>query len=212
VIQSETPVNNFTAVQLSAIVANQYPGNFAYAVITCAPANQFADVKTVKTTEHSVKPGAFSRGISTCPSGMYAFGGGGYFSSSGSDIIGKGSTNYSNTPSADGRAWTFSGKAPPDSNSLVTVTQCAPKVGRDFLMQAGVPSNNYSIVSVYADCPAGYTAISGGFYASNPDGSEAVGHTSFWTVPASNSGFSSWFASGYAPPNSKLVSLAQCIF
>ncbi len=216
IILGETPVNNFTAVQLSAFILYDVPNNSAYAEIKCAPANQFADVITISSTEHSLKPNQINRGIVTCPSGMYAFGGGGYFSSSGSDIQGS-AYNASNSPSADGRSWTYSGVGPENMNSnstLVTLTQCAPKVGRDVLIQSGTPLQSItSFASVYADCPAGYTALSGGFYASNPNGTEVLGYSPIWSVPASRQqpSASSWFAGGYAPANTKLVSLAQCI-
>lgn len=213
-ILAATPVQNFTAVTIVAGAAYPAPDNFALVSITCAPADQFADVRTVKTVEPGIRPGVFSRGISRCPSGMYAFGGGGYFSSSSStDVQGSAYNNVSNTPSADGTAWTFSGVAPPASSTLVTVTQCAPKVGRDLIVQAGVLSQVHNAISnVYADCPAGYTAVSGGFYISNPDGSEATPGNALWSVPAARSAsITSWYASGYTRINTKMVALAQCI-
>lgn len=166
------------------------------------------------TNNHTIRPGAFSRGISRCPSGMYAFGGGGYFNP-GASVEGSAYNNVANAPSADGTAWTFSGVAPYGigDDTLVTVTQCAPKAGRDFLVQAGTPVQSAnSSISSYADCPAGYTAMAGGFYISNPDGSEATPGNVEWSVPAAHApGISSWYVNGFAPVNTKMVALAQCI-
>jgi hypothetical protein len=85
-------------------------------------------------------------------------------------------------------------------------------------MQAGILSQDAnSYVSGYATCPAGYTAISGGFYISNPDGSEATPGNVIWSVPATNGPASqagtndSWYVAGTAPVNTKVVALAQCV-
>jgi hypothetical protein len=213
-ILAEAPVSNFTAVEIVAAVSNPAPGNFAYLTVTCAPAARFADVVTIRTADHRAKPGVFSRGLTRCPAGMYSFGGGGYFESGGgSGFLGSAYANVSNSPSADGNAWTFSGVAPPGASALVTIAQCAPRIGRDFLVQFGnVSVGNNQITSSYVDCPAGYTAIAGGFYASNPDGSEAVPAAVIWNVPATHiAGINSWYASGFSNPNTKMVALAQCL-
>ena len=183
--------------------------NRVHLEITCAPADQFADVITVETHDHRASPGVFSQGISQCPAGYFAFGGGGYFSAGTRDVQGAASSNSTNSPSADGTAWTYAGVAPPGvRRALVTVTQCAPRTGRDFLVQFGNTSTDGNReTSNFVDCPSGYTAIAGGFYASRPDGSLAT--------PASaedSSGLGGrWFVRGFTPTNTKLVALAQCL-
>ena len=58
------------------------------------------------------------------------------------------------------------------------------------------------------DCPSGYTAIAGGFYASNPDGSVSTSASVEESVPV---GTSSWVVEGFTPPHTKMVALAQCL-
>jgi hypothetical protein len=84
---------------------------------------------------------------------------------------------------------------------------------RDFIASSATRSVAGNFVGGFADCPAGWTAISGGIYLSNADGSEAPGK-SIWSIPSSRTGpNSSWFASGRADSavNTKTVTLAQCI-
>lgn len=211
-IRAVFPTPDFTGATIFAVLLRP-SSEFAFLTITCAPASQFSDVTVAQTSDHRVRPGNFARGVSRCPAGYYAFGGGGYFSSSGSGQQPSAFSNSSNAPSADGNAWTFSGVAPPGTNTLTVVTQCAPRTGRDFVVQFGpVSTGANSVTSAYVDCPAGFTAVTGGFYVSNPDGSEAFPTTVTWSVPASHiAGISSWFASGYAPVNTKVVALAQCL-
>jgi hypothetical protein len=98
------------------------------------------------------------------------------------------------------------------TNTLTVITQCAPRTGHDFVVQFGpVSTGSDSVTSAYADCPAGWTAVAGGFYVSNPNGSEASPAAVIWSVPASHNERSSWFASGFAPVNTKVVTLAQCL-
>jgi hypothetical protein len=206
------PTQNNTAVAFVAAIYTAAPYNFVYVSIQCAPASQFTDVRTVITRDHRAKPGVFSRGISTCPAGMYAFGGGGYFSDSAGKVMGAAYNNVSNTPSANGSAWTYSGIAPPKSTSLVTTTQCAPRVGLDRIVQSGTVVTRANVgVGSYADCPPGYYAISGGFYLSKPDGTEATPGNAVWTGATTHSGLKSWYASGNASVGNKVVALAQCV-
>jgi hypothetical protein len=98
---------------------------------------------------------------------------------------------------------------------MVINTRCAQMAGprRDLIVQAGAKSVPGNFAGGYADCPAGWTAISGGVYLTNLNGSEAAGRT-VWSVPATREGgISSWFAFGMAdsPVNTKTNTLAQCI-
>jgi hypothetical protein len=212
-ILAETPTADFTGATIIAAVFQQPPANFAYLTITCAPASQFTDVIVVQTNDHRLAAGSFAREVSRCPAGYYAFGGGGYFSSSGVGQQGAAYSNSSNAPSADGNAWTFSGVIPVGANTATVITQCAPRTGRDWVVQFGPASTDpNSVTSAYVDCPSGYRAVAGGFYVSNPNGSEAFPAAVIWSVPANHiAGINSWYASGYAPVNTKVVALAQCL-
>jgi hypothetical protein len=207
-----TPSRGFTAVTVLAALIYPAPSNFLSVWIVCAPANQFTDVVTVTTTDHTHTAG-FRRGLSRCPAGRYAFGGGGYYQSGGLGVLGAAYNNVSNTPSADGTAWTFSGVAPEKNDDLVIITQCAPRVGRDHIVQAGFVAGSSSTANGYADCPAGFTVIDGGFYLSNPDGTEATPGNVIYSLPVNRgNGITGWFVSGNVATNLKVVALAQCIF
>jgi hypothetical protein len=207
-----TPTADNTGATMVAKLIELAPDpnqNRVHLEIMCAPADQFADVITVKTNDHRARPGIFSQGISRCPAGYFAFGGGGYFSAGAFDVQGAASSNSTNSPSADGTAWTFAGVAPPGvRTALVTITQCAPRTGHDFLVQFGNVSTNGNDETVsFVDCPSGYRAIAGGFYASNPDGSVATPASAEDSSPVGGR----WFVLGFTPPNTKLVALAQCL-
>lgn len=205
-IGAEAPTPGLTGATISAAVTDAYPNNFAYIVIYCEPSTQFTDVLTVEVRDHTVRAGSFSTGIARCPAGYYAFGGGGYF---GPGFMSAAYSNASNGPGAAFDSWTFSGVAPSGANTMTTTTQCAPKIGRNFVAQFGnVSSSNNQVTSSYVYCPSGWTAIAGGFYASNPNGTEAFPSAVIWSVPASNG---SWYASGYTNPGNKMVALAQCV-
>jgi len=203
---AEAPTADLSGATISAAVIDASPNNFAYIVIYCEPSAQFTDVVTVEVRDHSVRAGSFSSGIARCPAGYYAFGGGGYF---GPSFMSAAYSNASNGPGAAFDSWTFSGVTPSGANTMVTTTQCAPKIGRNFVAQFGnVSTSNNQFTSSYVNRPSGWTAIAGGFYASNPNGTEAFPSSVVWSVPASNG---SWYASGATNPGNKIVALAQCV-
>jgi hypothetical protein len=176
----------------------------------CAPAAQFTDVVTVRTNDHRFRPGQFSETIGRCPAGYYAFGGGGFYASGGFGFMGAAGSNSSNSPSADGTAWVYAGTMPPSANEQVTVIQCAPRTGRNVVVQFGnAATSPFSEISSFVDCPSGYTAIAGGFYASNPDGS--VVHGAAVTESDQGGRAGRWFVLGFTQANTKLVALAQCV-
>jgi hypothetical protein len=209
---AEAPTGNFTGATIAAAPLTA-PSGFAYLTIICAPTSQFNDVTVSETRDHGTKAGQFTQDVVRCPAGYYAFGGGGFFSNSGTGFMPSGFNNVTNTPSADGNGWTFAGVAPPSANTMEIDVQCAPRTGHDTLVQFGNTSTNVNtVVSSYADCPSGYTAVAGGFYISNPNGSVGTPGNAIWTLPTSHSaGISSWYASGYAPVGTKMVALAQCL-
>jgi hypothetical protein len=177
----------------------------------CAPAAQFTDVVTVRTADHRFRPGQFAESVGRCPAGYYAFGGGGYYASGGFGFLGAARSNSSNSPSADGTGWVYAGTMPASANEMVTVIQCAPRSGRDVVVQFGnVAPNPFGEISSFVDCPAGYTAIAGGFYASNTNGSVVNGAAVTDSDRGGRPG--RWFVLGYTQANTKLVALAQCVF
>jgi hypothetical protein len=179
--------------------------------VRCAPAEQFADVIVVQTNDHRVTAGVFSEGISRCPAGYFGFGGGGYYLSFSTGLMGAAASNSTNAPSADGSAWTYAGVAPQGASVQVTIIQCAPRTGRDFLVQFGNESHSrFRATTSSVSCPSGYTAISGGFYVSNSDGSVSSNADEAVSAESTNTP-GSWFATGLAPIGTKVVALAQCL-
>jgi hypothetical protein len=180
----------------------------------CVPVQRLGLVKSV-TQEFASGGKAFRHGFVQCPAGFYAFGGGGLYRNSLHGTSSNGHDMVSNAPSADGTKWVFAGTDNVLSDTMVITTQCAQMASprRDFIAQSAARSVAGNFVGGFADCPAGWTAISGGVYLSNADGSEAPGR-SIWSIPFSRTGAnSSWFASGRADSavNTKTVTLAQCI-
>ena len=181
----------------------------------CAPVSRLGNVTSV-TKEFPSNGAAFRHGFVQCPAGFYAYGGGGHYINSRHGTSPNGINMVSNSPSADGTKWTFAGTDNVLSDTMEITTQCAQMASprRDLIIQSGtrtVPSN---FVGGFADCPAGWTAISGGVYLSNANGSEAPGRA-IWSIPFSRpGGISSWFASGLANTavNTKTNTLAQCVF
>ena len=148
-----SPVQNFTAVRMTGVVtwpSPTYGGNFIQVELLCAPAGQFTDVKTVQVVDHRARNqrGHYLRDVAKCPGGYYAFGGGGYFSNNtGAAESGFESAYWiiGNGPTPDGTGWAFTGQAPYDAESMVVVTQCAPRVGQTLLNLTGtstVPNPN----------------------------------------------------------------------
>jgi hypothetical protein len=212
------PVGNFlsqgTGFSVSATGRITAAGDALTVTATCAPLGRLGNV----TSRTKVVPSggrAFRHDSVPCPAGYYAFGGGGHYQNSLNGNSPNGINMVANAPSADGTSWTFAGTDNVLSDSLVITTQCAQMASprRDRIVQAGVPSVANNFVGDFADCPAGWTAISGGVYLSNADGSEAPGRTA-WSIPADRqSKMSSWYALGQANSavNTKTNTLAQCI-
>src|SRR5207302_3695438 len=102
IIGAVVPMSNFGGATISAFVASPAPGNFAALTATCAPRDQFGDVKVTVLADFGVQPGGFRRGIIRCQPGYYAFGGGGYFTTADNNGVLWASDNVSNAPTADG--------------------------------------------------------------------------------------------------------------
>ena len=190
------------------------PGDALTVTAVCAPVQRLGTVKSL-TQEFPSNGQTFRHGFLQCPDGFYAYAGGGSYRNSLHGNSPNGRNMVSNSPSADGTKWTFAGTDNVLSDTMVITTQCAQMASprRDLIIQSGAKSVPNNFVGGFADCPAGWTAISGGVYLSNANGSEAPGQT-IWSVPSSRpGGISSWFASGHADSavNTKTNTLAQCI-
>ena len=153
----------------------------------------------------------FRRGVVYCPSGMRAFGGGGYMMKPSNIISTDTYKMVSNTVSADGTGWTFAATTTAAKESLVVTTQCAP-LRDSYVSQARTPAPYFTHANVYASCRPGYTALSGGEYLSKSDGTEIQNGIIDYSVPASGN---RWYTDGEVDENvaggATLVALEQCI-
>jgi hypothetical protein len=211
ILDTLRPVGGFLVNATGRVTA---PGDALTVTATCAPVQRLGAVMTF-TQEFPSNGLAFRHDLLPCPAGFYAFGGGGFYRNSQHGTSSNGRNMVSNAPSADGTKWTFAGTDNVLSDTMVITTQCAQMASprRDLIIQSGAKSVPNNFVGGFADCPAGWTAISGGVYLSNANGTEAPGRTA-WSIPSSRlGGISSWFASGLADSavNTKTNTLAQCI-
>jgi hypothetical protein len=206
------PTDDLTGARVATRIAQAAPNapvDGELVGLTCAPAALFADVVVVRSVDHRAVPGAFGEGLARCPAGYFALGGGGFFQAFAGDFRPAARNNAANTPSADGTAWVYDAVAPAGANAQVTVVQCAPRTGRDLIVQAGtLVTAAGATIGALAPCPPGYEIVSGGFYVSNVDGSVAR------TAEANRStGVGPFFWQAYAngPVGTKVVALAQCL-
>jgi hypothetical protein len=213
IISALVPTADFTGASLFLTVVHPSSDLVASMEVRCAPADQFADVRTSILSDFGVQPGSFRQGIVRCRPGYYAFGGGGYFTTTDNDRILVGFNNSANAPTGDGTGWIFAGTAPSNAHRLVVVTQCAPprSNGSALLVQSGtVSTNRLAPISSLVTCPSGFRTIAGGFYVANPDGSVSSSADVQQSMESTVSGTRSWFVIGSSPPGTKLVALAQC--
>jgi hypothetical protein len=209
------PTGDFTkATVQGAVVFASGPG-YVVGELVCTPSSQFGDVTTLVVRDHTIKAGTWHRTTAKCPSGYYAFGGGGNFSNLGP------STPQENGPTLDGQSWAFTAYVPSGASTLRVTTRCAPRTGHNFLATYTSPvasTNPLQQFFGYAVCPPGYQAISGGFHVTNANGTPYIpgvqGAIPIWTipVPADPSRNSSWYANVFVPPGTFLSVAAQCVF
>jgi hypothetical protein len=165
---SITPGPGYDSGVVVARAVNGNTGSPIIAGVTCAPAAQFAGttVATHETRAHSTS-GEWTATV-TCPAGMRAFGGGGYFRASN----GASSTDEfflsADTLTSNGRGWTVSALDNTFTDTLVVSTRCAFQSSSTRLVEEiypVVPSPGAGTVGKakgYAECPAGFVPISGG--------------------------------------------------
>jgi hypothetical protein len=74
-----------------------------------------------------------------------------------------------------------------------------------------VSHSRFRATSSSVSCPSGYTAISGGYYVSNSDGSVSSNADQAASAELPDAP-GTWLATGLAPIGTKVVALAQCLF
>ena len=207
---ADDPNPSFTGA--TAIGRNQLGGGYLQITVGCVPAYQMSEV-VVPPDQYQDDVGAgYRRGMAPCPSGMRAFGGGGFIAKRDSGVISPDSQAMtSNAVSADGTGWTFGAYTTTATDRVIIRTQCAPLRG-SYVSQTHAMTGYHLNAFVYGQCAPGYVALSGGVYLSKPNGREVVSGYVTWTF---NAGPTRWYVSGASQEGStytdKLVALAQCI-
>jgi hypothetical protein len=188
-------------------------GTFVQASAGCLAASALGTGTTIVSGEFASRGDSLRTGTVRCPAGMYGFGGGGFFLTSAGQL----STNpvgmSANTPTPPGDGWFFASTNPVASDRLIVTTRCAPKTGRDRIVRSEGSAQDPA-PGLYANCPAGFTALSGGVALRRPELTPAPGTIAF-TVPAEftgGTGFRRWFASAQSGVvGSRVVVTAQCV-
>jgi hypothetical protein len=182
--------------------------------VSCSPSSNFANA-TKGAVDVPANGTGLTRGRASCPAGMRAFGGGGYWrTATGVSSSGK---MYSNTVTFDGTGWTFSGATTNPTDRLTVITQCAPLPGSHVLTNQGPLGPDIHNPRVRVDCDAGYLPISGGAFLSTNAYAESPGvigysHQPRLTDPTSPYIFG-WHVYGYRSSSATnwILAVAQCV-
>ena len=204
-------ISNFTAVGLTAGFSPTEPASSAImdVVAGCASAAQLAGATSATVV---VRPDAhgFTEAVVRCPSGMRAFGGGGYFIGPDNRYSSRESGMYSNSVTEDGTGWYFRGWTISTRNRLSVTTSCTPLAG-SYIASKKVTFTPFNNIA-FAQCFTGYFALSGGEQILSTDGGtgvDLVGSIQY-SWPTSNG----WYVSGSSgggPHHLVLESLVQCV-
>lgn len=199
----EPDPNSFT----SATATARAPG-YLQITVGCEPTAALTEV-TSRTVELPAGTTGFHRAVAYCPAGMHAFGGGGFMAKPFGAFSRDSFYMVSNSITADGNGWTFAASSYHPLDHLVVTTQCAPFRGGYYVSQTGVPSN-FTRANVFGSCSPGYTALSGGFYLSRPDGNEVKQGFVDYSMPIPGN---RWYVDGQTLEfgANKIVALEQCI-
>jgi hypothetical protein len=167
VLSGITPGPGYDSGTATARAGANEGGNLLVAEVTCAPAAQLAGT-TFATREQSAHStaGEWSQ-IVTCPAGMRAFGGGGYFRARNGARSTDPYSLSADTLTSNGRSWRVSALDTTFTDTLVVTTRCAPQSSSTRLVEEIFPivpviAGSPGRVSGYAHCPDGFTPISGG--------------------------------------------------
>jgi hypothetical protein len=195
-ITSLRPTPNLDGATVTAIVAF---GSSVTVIAGCVDPADVAGVLHVELRIHG-KVGGFRDGVQRCPAAMYAFGGGGGFTSADSNGM------SADVVTSDGTGWEYAGMAFHSDDSTEVDLQCLPNDGTTFLVSAGVAGTGL-LQTVRAVCPAPYFAYSGGAYTANPDGSPAANGFVIESQPTNGA---TWEVTGAAPAGGKVVAVTRC--
>jgi hypothetical protein len=135
--------------------------------VTCAPTAQLAGT-TFATREQSAHTdvGEWTQTV-TCPAGMRAFGGGGYFRAKDGSRSATAFFLSADTLTTNGRSWRVSARNTTFTDTLVVTTRCAPQSSSTRLVEevfpiVPQPGTIVGRANGYAHCPDGFTPISVG--------------------------------------------------
>jgi hypothetical protein len=206
-----------------------------FAEVVCAPLGQLTDMTIVEKTSPA-QPGTWGRTEVSCPAGRYALnGGGGFGKPNGGGLVWLGSDNLlASAPTGDGKGWVVTAGAPVGATTMKVRVLCEPELALAHTMvqvitEAAPPGAGLlTLKSAYATCPAGYTAASGGYQVLTggaspgpylPDPHAVVGAFPQYSVQATTTTGSSWYASAElpgrsipgAPDGTKLSVRAVCV-
>ncbi|GIH28672.1 hypothetical protein Aph01nite_69820 [Acrocarpospora phusangensis] len=205
VLNGLVPQPNFQAVIAEGTIQPGPAGsNFMIIQAICAPVATLQGWIPVRQT-FAFAGSNKRRAILTCPSGMYAAGGGGIVLNNRGVFSTTSFGMVANSMTAAGNAWQVTVSTGVPSDTVEVITMCAPLDG-SFVDQdhANVVNGTASKQNL---CDNGRTVLSGGVYLSRADGTEADGFITH-TVPSGTRG---WFVGGGSTtPNSKIVALARC--
>jgi len=183
-----------------ARAVNGNTGQPIVAGVTCAPAEQFAGttVATHETRAHSAT-GEWTATV-TCPAGMRAFGGGGYFRASNGTLSTDEFFLSADALTSNGRSWTVSALDNTFTDTLVVTTRCAFESSSTRLVEEiypiiPAPGTTVGKAQGYAHCPAGFVPISGGAWFTQ-DGSPAFAQPQLSVSMRAKNGRIGWFAGG----------------
>jgi hypothetical protein len=186
----------------SARAVNGNTGSAIVASALCAPTAQFAGTTITKPREQSVhSPTGEWTATVTCPAGMRAFGGGGYFRARNGTISTSEFFLSANAPTVNQRGWTVSALDNTFTDTLVVTTRCAPQSSSTRLVEeiypiVPVPGATVGTAQGYAHCPVGFLPISGGAQITGDSPPSAAQPQLSVSVPVTGTGQIGWFANG----------------
>ena len=180
-------------------------------VADCVPAAQLAGStsRSVTFQAHTGNVGdyvLFSQTV-TCPTGTYAFGGGGYFVDGSGSPTPAGFNMQADAPTADQTGWSFATFARSGVDTMVVTTQCAP------LPAPTLVTTPYAVNGLgggYGNCPSGHVPLSGGASLDPPVLNSSLVYTEVVRNTAPN--LSGWYASASTNyPGVVLRVVSQCL-
>lgn len=194
-----TPAANFTSGVATARAGRGDHAAHVTGMVTCAPTAQFAGT-TIATSRpqaaHSTT-GEWTQTV-TCPAGMRAFAGGGYFKAADGTLSRDNFDLNANSLTPDGRGWTVSALDNTFTDRLIVTTRCAYQSSSTRLVEESFPiptEPGTGYTSGYAHCPEGYLPISGGARITQDGLASSAQPFLVWSVSVRN-GQVGWYAGG----------------